>query len=59
MRRVMLRMISVEGGELTPTLKLKRKMIYQKYKERIEGLYLKNGVGYDERPPQTAEGGDS
>lgn len=50
---------SVEGGELTPTLKLKRKMIYQKYLERIEGLYLNNGAGFDERPPQSARGGDS
>ena len=30
---------SIEGGELTPTLKLRRKIIYEKYKYRIEDLY--------------------
>lgn len=30
---------SVEGGELTPTLKLKRKIIAQKFQQEIDGLY--------------------
>ena len=30
---------SIEGGELTPTLKMRRKIIYEKYKHRIEDLY--------------------
>ncbi|MFZ2950109.1 MAG: long-chain fatty acid--CoA ligase [Desulfuromonadaceae bacterium] len=30
---------SIDGGELTPTLKLRRKIIYEKYRHKIEDLY--------------------
>ncbi|MCK4509676.1 MAG: long-chain fatty acid--CoA ligase [Desulfuromonadales bacterium] len=52
------REFSVEGGELTPTMKLKRKVVYAKYQDRIERLYLNNGNGSDDRP-QTDNGGHS
>ncbi|MCK5516765.1 MAG: AMP-binding protein, partial [Desulfobulbaceae bacterium] len=42
---------SIEGGELTPTLKMKRKVIYEKYKTMVDDLYLTNGNG-DGSPPK-------
>jgi long-chain acyl-CoA synthetase len=34
---------TIEGGELTPTMKIRREVIMEKYKEIIEKLYLTEG----------------
>jgi long-chain acyl-CoA synthetase len=39
------REFTIEGGELTPTLKMKRKVIYDKHKAIVDDLYINNGNG--------------
>ncbi len=50
------REFSVEGGELTPTLKLKRKKIYEMYQDKIEHLYTQN-TQCPTTHPQSSNGG--
>ena len=37
--RVIPREFTIEGGELTPSMKIKRKVVAEKYREEIEQLY--------------------
>lgn len=37
--RILPKEFSIEGGELTPTMKIKRKVVTEKYKKEIEDLY--------------------
>ena len=40
MRKSIFREFSVDGGELGPSLKLKRFHVVEMYKEQIEAMYL-------------------
>jgi long-chain acyl-CoA synthetase len=38
--KVLDKAFSIESGELTPTLKLKRRIVFEKFKDDIEKLYI-------------------
>jgi long-chain acyl-CoA synthetase len=52
---VLSRELSIESGELTPSLKIKRAVVNQKYSSEIEGLYSGDAA----RLPQSRPAGDS
>jgi long-chain acyl-CoA synthetase len=37
------------GGEITPTLKIKRRVVMKKYQEVIDGLYRKTDLEWGKR----------
>ena len=44
-------MLSVDGGELTPTMKVKRNVINEKYGAVIEGMYRSDTASPSPGPP--------
>jgi long-subunit acyl-CoA synthetase (AMP-forming) len=48
---VLPQMLSVEGGELTPTMKVKRNVINDKYKAIIDGMYASGAAPSPEARP--------